>query len=227
MYRKHQLPFLFKLLSVRTALSIQAHPDKQTAARLHALDPEHYRDDNHKPELACALTEFEVLCSFRPRDEMLALIRGCPELLELLGAECVAALAFAKDDPAKREALRGLYTKLMSSADADVRTHLRKLTARLEVGVANESEALALRLQRQYPFDVGVFCAFLLNHFTLAPVPPRHGRQPTACLSLAAAGCRWLSLAVTAALLLVMGRQPRVPAAVCRHLSRRHCCCCC
>ncbi|KAG5519690.1 hypothetical protein PMAC_001846 [Pneumocystis sp. 'macacae'] len=36
------LPFLFKVLSVRTALSIQAHPDKKLAETLHRQDPEHY-----------------------------------------------------------------------------------------------------------------------------------------------------------------------------------------
>ena len=34
------LPFLFKVLSVRTALSIQSHPDKKLAERLHAEKPE-------------------------------------------------------------------------------------------------------------------------------------------------------------------------------------------
>ena len=54
------LPFLFKVLSVRTALSIQAHPTKEVAAALHDRDPAHYPDNNHKPEMAIALTEFEV-----------------------------------------------------------------------------------------------------------------------------------------------------------------------
>lgn len=34
------LPFLFKVLSVGTALSIQSHPDKALAERLHAARPE-------------------------------------------------------------------------------------------------------------------------------------------------------------------------------------------
>jgi len=34
-----QLPFLFKVLSVNKALSIQAHPDKQLAEKLHAERP--------------------------------------------------------------------------------------------------------------------------------------------------------------------------------------------
>lgn len=42
------LPFLFKVLSVEKALSIQAHPDKELAAKLHAEKPTVYRDPNHK-----------------------------------------------------------------------------------------------------------------------------------------------------------------------------------
>jgi mannose-6-phosphate isomerase len=38
----HQLPFLFKVLSIRKALSIQAHPDKTLAERLHREDPKNY-----------------------------------------------------------------------------------------------------------------------------------------------------------------------------------------
>ena len=38
------LPFLFKVLSVRTALSIQSHPDKKLAERLHAEKPEVRRE---------------------------------------------------------------------------------------------------------------------------------------------------------------------------------------
>jgi len=38
-----QLPFLFKILSIHKALSIQAHPDKALAKELHARDPKNYK----------------------------------------------------------------------------------------------------------------------------------------------------------------------------------------
>ena len=57
------LPYLFKILSVRTALSIQAHPDKALARKLHGARPDLYKDDNHKPEMAVAISAFEALCS--------------------------------------------------------------------------------------------------------------------------------------------------------------------
>lgn len=37
-----KLPFLFKVLSIRKALSIQAHPNKNLAEQLHAKDPKNY-----------------------------------------------------------------------------------------------------------------------------------------------------------------------------------------
>jgi mannose-6-phosphate isomerase len=37
------LPFLFKVLAIRKALSIQAHPDKQLAERLHKERPDVYK----------------------------------------------------------------------------------------------------------------------------------------------------------------------------------------
>ena len=37
-----KLPFLFKVLSIQKALSIQAHPDKRLAEQLHAKDPKNY-----------------------------------------------------------------------------------------------------------------------------------------------------------------------------------------
>lgn len=37
-----KLPFLFKVLSIGKALSIQAHPDKSLAERLHAEDSKNY-----------------------------------------------------------------------------------------------------------------------------------------------------------------------------------------
>lgn len=52
------------MLSIKKALSIQAHPDKELARALHKSQPSLYKDDNHKPELALALTEFEALCGF-------------------------------------------------------------------------------------------------------------------------------------------------------------------
>lgn len=52
------------MLSVAKTLSIQAHPCKELAKKLHIKDPSVYKDDNHKPEMALAITKFEILCGF-------------------------------------------------------------------------------------------------------------------------------------------------------------------
>lgn len=38
----NKLPFLFKVLSITKALSIQAHPNKKLAEQLHKKDPKNY-----------------------------------------------------------------------------------------------------------------------------------------------------------------------------------------
>ncbi len=60
-----KLSFLFKYLSIAKPLSIQVHPDKKTAEELHSLNPELYKDDNHKPEMAIALKESYLLYGFK------------------------------------------------------------------------------------------------------------------------------------------------------------------
>ena len=42
----NKLPFLFKVLSIRKALSIQAHPNKKLAEKLHAEDHRNYPGNN-------------------------------------------------------------------------------------------------------------------------------------------------------------------------------------
>jgi mannose-6-phosphate isomerase len=70
----NDIPFLFKVLSVETALSIQAHPNKEMAKVLHNTQGDLYKDPNHKPEMAIALTPFEMLCGFRKIEEIVDLL---------------------------------------------------------------------------------------------------------------------------------------------------------
>ncbi|PWU97029.1 putative phosphomannose isomerase [Trypanosoma cruzi] len=44
---RNNVPFLLKVLSVQTALSIQAHPNKKLAEKLHRENPSKYKDNNH------------------------------------------------------------------------------------------------------------------------------------------------------------------------------------
>jgi len=78
-----ELSFLVKLIAVAKPLSIQTHPTIAQAqagfARENNLGIDRaafnrvYRDTNSKPELLCALTDFEMLCGFAPVEQSLAL----------------------------------------------------------------------------------------------------------------------------------------------------------
>lgn len=170
---KGSVPFLLKVLSVRTALSIQAHPDKALAQELHAKRADLYKDDNHKPEMAIAITPFEALCSFQRATSIVANCAACPELVELIGEDSVSALdqAATSEDDAK-PALRQLYTRLMTAPPHVVEQKLANLISRIEATVEMlraPVDTLALRIHEQYPGDVGVFCVYLMNYICLKP----------------------------------------------------------
>ena len=110
----HKLPFLFKVLSINKALSIQAHPNKKLAEQLHARDPKNYPDDNHKPEMTIAITPFDGLCGFRPLKEIAHFLKTVPSLREMGCAPApfvqpgVSALNNAGVDPARSRLPSGL-----------------------------------------------------------------------------------------------------------------------
>lgn len=98
-YPSDDLPFMFKVLSIKSALSIQAHPDRKLAQKLHAEFPDVYKDGNHKPEMAIALTEFEGMNGFRPVIEIKNHFLRYPELAKICGERAVAAInVLAPDD---------------------------------------------------------------------------------------------------------------------------------
>ena len=70
-----QLSYLFKILSINKPLSIQLHPDKLFAENLHKKYPKIYKDDNHKPELFIALSDFELLFGFIELNEAVKIIK--------------------------------------------------------------------------------------------------------------------------------------------------------
>ncbi|KAL7090305.1 hypothetical protein ACP275_12G032500 [Erythranthe tilingii] len=168
------LPFLFKVLSVAKALSIQAHPDKDLAAILHRQHPGVYKDDNHKPEMALALTEFEALCGFIGFEEFKNVLQHVPEILEVVGnsyADQILHISDKEGEMKLKEVLQSLFTKLMSASKAVISEVVFKLITRLnikhEARQLTEKEELVLRLEKQYPGDVGVIASFLLNYVKL------------------------------------------------------------
>lgn len=161
------LPFLTKVLSVAKALSIQAHPDKTLAEQLHADRPNVYKDANHKPEMTLAVTEFEALCGFVAGDVLAANLVSVPELRAVVGQ--AAADAFAAS-PGGKDELRAVFTALMTADGNVVAAQVDALAARLHAKPDKTPvDALACRLNEQYPKDVGVLCAYVLNYLALKP----------------------------------------------------------
>ena len=68
------LPFLPKILSIQKALPLQIHPDIELSKQLHKEDPEKFSDENHKPEIAVALSDFEAFCGFKPKHDIQMLL---------------------------------------------------------------------------------------------------------------------------------------------------------
>ncbi|RPD51903.1 mannose-6-phosphate isomerase, class I [Paracnuella aquatica] len=91
-----KMPYLLKVLDVRQMLSIQVHPDKASAAvgfeaenRLGIAvnaPNRNYKDDNHKPELMVALSDFWLLHGFKPETALKECLATIPEFDFLMGA---------------------------------------------------------------------------------------------------------------------------------------------
>jgi mannose-6-phosphate isomerase len=166
-----QLPFLFKVLSTAESLSIQAHPTKEQARLLHARDPEHYPDDNHKPELAVALDSLAALMGFKPFSGILETLERYPELADFVGRGiAVRAKGTEHAAPQQQKAiLRELYATLVKRSVAHEEELVQatgRLAERLEASTddLHEEERLFLELREKYSgADVGLFTIFLLN----------------------------------------------------------------
>ena len=170
------LPFLFKVLSINKALSIQAHPDKQLAQNLFAKFPDVYKDSNHKPEMALALTPFEAFIGFRPVVQIAQLLDRYPEFAAAVGPAIVAefnqqvtqtGVSTNKTDiQANKRVLKLLFAALMRQDPTIVASNLQTLLNRIDSS-KDTLDALLKRLNAQFPLDVGCFCALLLNYIEL------------------------------------------------------------
>lgn len=166
------LPFLFKVLSINKALSIQVHPNKKKAKELHELYPDVYKDPNHKPELAIALCPFEALCGFRPIDEIKDYLNHIPELLAVIGEANVRCLSQAIDSTIS-DALQQCFYSLMTRDSNEVAGQLKTLIDRLHNTTDDYRQwanaDLLERLHSDYPGDVGCFTIYLFNYMTMLP----------------------------------------------------------
>ncbi|MFD0966454.1 mannose-6-phosphate isomerase, class I [Seminibacterium arietis] len=87
------LPYLLKILDVEKPLSIQLHPTKQQAETgfirenakgIPLTDSKRtYKDNNHKPEMMIALSDFWLLHGFNHKEKIIATLKKRPSLTAL------------------------------------------------------------------------------------------------------------------------------------------------
>lgn len=171
-----RLPFLMKILSAASPLSLQAHPTRQQAREGHAREsllgvplgaPERsFKDDWPKPETIVALTSFEALVGFRDP------VRTA-QLFEDLGVgDALASVIGPLRDRDGSPALQEVFLDVLSLDD---RCHLvdevlgaavNHLDAPGELGLFART---AVEIDEYFPSDPGILAALLLNRFSLEP----------------------------------------------------------
>ena len=151
------LPFLMKILSCERALSIQCHPDRKTAARLHAQFPDRYPDSNHKPEILLALTPFETLAGFRKPADIHDSITKRSLFREWF-------------EPQRNGDIRSLCQALFALPEKTLQRMVQSAVDILKDCTDLQArERIFLQLMQEYPGDRGCLFAFLLNHICLKP----------------------------------------------------------
>ncbi|KXJ89316.1 hexose-6-phosphate isomerase [Microdochium bolleyi] len=155
-----QLPFLPKILSIAKALPLQIHPNKDLAAKLHARDPEQFTDPNHKPEIAVALSDFELFAGWKPLAEIQPVFAAIPELHQFLPKNTQPDSKWT--DGTLREVTRALLTASPETTES-IQTTLSKSKSQQ---LPSYIPQLLPRLQSQYSAtDAGTLVALLCMNF--------------------------------------------------------------
>ncbi|OJI98162.1 hypothetical protein ASPVEDRAFT_123783 [Aspergillus versicolor CBS 583.65] len=157
------LPFLPKVLSFDKALPLQVHPDKRLAEHLNLTDPEHFGDPNHKPEIAVALSKFELFAGFKP-------LKDIKELMTIKPLDQFVPPHATFDDELLRQICKKLL-QLPPQTVSETVTQLLALPASEFRGNQHYVPDQLDRLSKQYPeSDPGALVAVLLmNYMVLEP----------------------------------------------------------
>ncbi len=171
-------PYLFKVLDVNKMLSIQTHPSKEAAVRGYYAEEKagipitafdrNYKDDNHKPEVMVALTEFWLLHGFKSLEAIEEVLKSVPEFKMLL--EYYQRILKKEVD----NKLYYFYKNLMEMSQKMVDEILQPLAERLSLDfvagkIAKSSPdywaALAFRdnMLDGGHFDRGIFSIYIFN----------------------------------------------------------------
>ena len=169
----NNLPFLFKILAIAEPLSIQAHPSKKEAREGFArenrekipLDAPHrnYKDENHKPEMICALQSLSALKGFRKVQDIVG-------LMDKIGAPSQEmGLDILQDQP-DRKGLKNFFHDIMTMDREIQRRVVNEVVASAEK-FSNTDQIFewVIRLSRECPGDIGVLSPIFLNLVQLNP----------------------------------------------------------
>jgi mannose-6-phosphate isomerase len=164
------LPFLFKVLAADRPLSVQAHPNRiqaregflqENTAAVPLTSPDRtYKDENHKPEILCALRPFGLLKGFRKISEILHFVdqAGIPDLGATLRSQSDAG------------GLQAFFTALMTMEKEEQTNLVSAVLNTVKSGPhADPALGWVLKLSRSYPSDVGVLTPLFLNLLCLEP----------------------------------------------------------
>ena len=168
-----QLPYLLKVLSASSPLSIQAHPDKIKAEQGFALEnskgipldafERNYKDNNHKPEIIAALTPFWAMKGFRRVSKIINLLEeiNCTQLLEV-------ASPLYNSEFSESEKLKGFFFSLLELDKKSSKKILTDILSKIE----NSNNSIfnwVEKLHSFYPGDIGVLAPIYLNLIHLKP----------------------------------------------------------
>ena len=165
-----RLPFLLKVLDVNDMLSIQVHPSKLEAEKGFKFENEkgipltasyrNYKDDNHKPEIMVALSEFWLLHGFLVKEQLTQRLNEIPEFKGLVNV-------FENDG------YLGLYKTVMEQSQEESDKILSPLINRIlpeyKAGRLDKSSpdywaAKAFDMSEDKDvFDKGIFSIYFLN----------------------------------------------------------------
>jgi mannose-6-phosphate isomerase len=153
-----KLPFLYKVLSVNKPLSIQAHPTKDVAIKLHAADPTHYPDDNHKPEMCLSLSEFKCLIGFKKRENITKMLLKHPPFELLIKKNTITNFYKTKN-------LKQVIQEIITNQD--IASINKCITELLKCN--DDVGSLVKYLNSYFPNDIGVVFACFMNFYCLRP----------------------------------------------------------
>lgn len=166
-----ELPYLLKILDVKQPLSIQLHPtkiqaelgfNKENQKGIALQDPKRtYKDNNHKPEMMIALSDFWLLHGFKSKQQIIETLKQRESLVEL-------------SQKLEQIPLKGFYAEVMQANQQQLAKWLLPIIDKNQQKYQNDEltlinpdywllytiQAMDISLNK---LDAGLLCFYLFN----------------------------------------------------------------